>query len=366
VPTKRTQPKYNEVKQHLLTQMMERAIPFGSRLPSETELMHQFSVSRTTVRQALAQLTSEGLVERRQGSGTYRVNPLLSRQAPKRSMLVGVWFNRPASLLYGPMVAGIREELAYWDYHAVIEGGIETGDEKRGILSLVGKGLDGFIVSPSSDPADPHDPLVEIIRRGLPLVLVDKRLDNYQADLVSTHNLLGAEVLVKHLLGLGHRRIGFIGTKGVSTVEDRLRGYELAMKRAGVSIAPEWVEVAEDVYQDYGRSAAARMLSQAGRRRPTAVFGANDPVAETIAEVARAKGLDVPSGLSVVGFDDAGFGTDRAPWLTTYAQPTCGIGQQAVRLLMARLQNPARQTETVLLEGKLIERISTASPPPEP
>jgi LacI family transcriptional regulator len=279
-------------------------------------------------------------------------------------MLVGVWFNRPASSLYGPMVAGIRDELAYWDYHAVIEGGTETGDERRGIISLVRKGLDGFIVSPSSDPADPHDPLVEIIRRGLPLVLVDKRLDSYQADHVSTNNPMGAETLVKHLLALGHRRIGFIGTRGVSTIEDRLRGYELTLRRAGFSIPPEWVEVTEDVYRDYGKAATMRMLSRPDNLRPTAIFGANDPVAETVAAAAREMGFAVPSDLSVVGFDDAGFdnGHEKTPWLTTYSQPTYGIGQQAVRLLMTRLQKPARQTETVLLEGKLIERASTMPP----
>ncbi len=362
---KKAQPKYNKVKEHLRAQMMDKGMRFGSRLPSEAELMKTFSVSRTTVRQALAELTREGLVERRQGSGTYRVDPLVSRQPARRTMLVGMWFNRPSSSLYGPMVAGVRDELAYWDYHAVIEGGTETGDERRGIISLVRKGLDGFIVSPSSDPTDPHDPLVEIIRRGLPLVLVDKRLDSYQADHVSTNNPLGAEALVKHLLALGHRRVGFIGTKGVSTVEDRLRGYEATLRRAGISIPPEWVEVTEDVYRDYGRAAALRMLSHPVAQRPTAIFGANDPVAETVAEAAREKGLDVPSELSVVGFDDAGFDPEKAPWLTTYSQPTYGIGQQAVRLLMARLQKPARQTETVLLEGRLVQRASTAPPRPE-
>lgn len=359
---KKAQPKYNEVKERLLAQMTDRGIPVGSRLPSEAELMKAFSVSRTTVRQALAQLTVEGLVERRQGSGTYRVDPLVSQRPSKRTMFVGVWFNRPSSTLYGPMVAGIRDELAFWDYHAVLEGGAKTGDEQRGIISLVRKGLDGFIVSPSSDPADPHDPLVEIIRRGLPLVLVDKRLDSYQADHVSTNNPLGAETVVKHLIELGHRRIGFIGTRGVSTVMDRLQGYELTLRRAGITASPQWVEVTEDVYGDYGRAAALRMLSRPAAERPTAIFGANDPVAETVAQAAREKGLDVPADLSVVGFDDAGFSTDKTPWLTTYSQPTYAIGQQAVRLLMARLQKPARQTETVLLEGKLVQRASTAPP----
>lgn len=362
--TKKSQPKYDAVKAYLRTQINEQKIPLGSRLPSETELMKQFAVSRTTVRQALADLTSEGLVERRQGSGTYRLDPQTRPHHRERTMFVGVWFNRPAGPLYGPMVAGIRDELACWSYHAVFEGGANTGDERRGIDSLVRKGLDGFIVSPSSDPGDPHDPIIEIVRRGLPLVLVDKRVGKYQTDHVCTNNQMGVEALIRHLLELGHRRIGFIGTRGVSSVEDRLLGYQLTMRRAGYPIEPEWVDVNQDVFHDYGRAAGARMLSLPPGRRPTAIFGANDPVAESIAQVACELGLHVPRDLSIVGFDDAGFDSDEAPWLTTYAQPTYSIGQQAARLLMARLEDASRQTETILLEGKLVQRSSTAPPAP--
>lgn len=361
--TEKSQPKYDTVKEYLRVQILEDNIPFGSRLPSETELMKRFAVSRTTVRQALADLTSEGLVERRQGSGTYRLDPSRRQQKRERTMFVGVWFNRPAGPLYGPMVAGIRDELACWNYHAVFEGGAETGDEKAGIDSLVRKGLDGFIVSPSSDPGDPHDPIIQIVRRGLPLVLVDKRLGKYQTDHVSTNNRMGVEALVNHLLALGHRRIGFIGPDGVSSVEERLRGFHQTMRRAGVTVDPAWIEVNKNVFHDYGRAAGIRMLALPAEHRPTAIFGANDPVAESVAEVATEHGLHVPRDLSVVGFDDAGFDSDVTPWLTTYAQPTYSIGQQAARLLMERLQDPSRQIETILLEGKLVERSSTAPPP---
>ncbi|HON67036.1 MAG TPA: GntR family transcriptional regulator [Phycisphaerae bacterium] len=362
---KTNQPKYDTVKEYLRAQIAQEKIPFGSRLPSETELMKRFAVSRTTVRQALADLTSEGLVERRQGSGTYRSDPSTRQPKRERTMLVGVWFNRPAGPLYGPMVAGIRDELACWNYHAVFEGGSKTGDERTGINSLVRKGLDGFIVSPSSDPGDPHDPIIEMVRRGLPLVLVDKRLGKYQTDHVCTNNQMGVEALVRHLLDLGHRRIGFIGNGGVSSVEERAQAFHLTMRRAGLTVEPEWIEVNQDVFHDYGRAAGGRMLSLPPHRRPTAIFGASDPVAESVAQVACEQGLHVPRDLSVVGFDDASFDSDETPWLTTYAQPTYCIGQQAARLLMARLQDPSRQTETILLEGKLIVRSSTAAPPSE-
>ncbi|HRR86874.1 MAG TPA: GntR family transcriptional regulator [Phycisphaerae bacterium] len=353
------------LKESLLREMTEQRIPIGARLPSESELMARFAVSRTTVRQALAELTNEGFIAKRQGRGTFRISPEERRRRGERSMLVGVWFNWPSGPLYGPMLDGIRSELVHWGYHAVLEGGLETGAEKQGISSLIRKGLDGFIVSPSSDPSDSHQPIVEILERRLPLVLIDKRLPGCEADLVATNNRLGAEQLMSHLLALGHRRIGFIRTANVSTVEERLQGYRFMLHKHGQPIDPVWTKVSDDVYQDHGRTAARELLSLPSDRRPTAVFGANDPIAETVAAVAAELGLRIPADLSVVGFDAAGFNLEQPSWLTTYAQPKYRIGQQAAQLLMRRIHNPVPHIETVFLEGELIQRQSTA-PPREP
>jgi len=358
------QSKAGIIKKQLLLEMSEQRIAIGARLPSESELMKQFAVSRTTVRQAITELSSEGFVTKKQGKGTFRISPTERRQPTEPSMLVGVWFNWPSGPLYEPMAQGIRDELAQWDYHAVFEGGMEAGAERRGVDSLVRKALDGFIVSPSSDPEEPHEPVSRVLDRKLPLVLVDKRIPGCPADLVCTNGQIGAECLVSHLIELGHRRIGFVGTAGVSTVEDRLHGYRLTMYRHGLPVDPSWIEVDEEVYRDYGRNAARRMLARAAASRPTAVFGANDPIGETIAEVARKQGMEVPRDLSVVGFDDAGFDSRQPAWMTTYAQPKYRIGQHAAQLLVRRIQDPRRHTETVLLEGKFVRRGSTARPPP--
>jgi GntR family transcriptional regulator, arabinose operon transcriptional repressor len=352
------------LKEHLLEQLSKRRIPLGAKLPSEARLMQEFLVSRSTVRQVLTELSIQGLVDRQQGRGTFHVPRNAAEPRTQRSMLIGVWFNWPSGPLFGPIAKGIQEELSEWGYHAVFEvGGLESGAEYRGVENLIRKELDGFIVSPSTNLKDEHGPLTELIRRDAPLVLVDRQLAGYEKDLVCTHNEMGAEEVVNHLIGLGHRRIGFVGVRGFSTVEDRLCGYRQTMQRHRLTIDEAWVHVEAEVAANFGRPAACEILSLPPDQRPTAIFGATDVIAENIAVEAKQLGLEIPRDLSIAGFDDVTLDPSSLAWLTTYAQPKYRIGRQAARLLMNRLQRPAQHNVIILLEGKLVERASTAPPP---
>ncbi len=286
------------LKEYLVREMSDLRIPIGGRLPSEAELMELFSLSRSSVRQVLSELTIEGWVDRQQGRGTFHVAGNRELHPSHRTMLVGVWFNWPSGPLFGPIAQGIREELSNWGYHAVFEdGGLQVGAEAAGVNTLVHKALDGFIVAPSSNPRDDHSPLFELIDRGVPLVLVDHVLAGYDADLVTTAGELGAEEIVDHLVSLGHRRIGFVGIGGVWTMEERLRGFQLTLRRHGIAADDRWVQIGENVGLDCGREAAQALLDLPPEVRPTAIFGANDVIAETVAIVARERSLRVPEDL---------------------------------------------------------------------
>lgn len=352
------------LKDHLMREMVEYRIPIGGQLPTEADLMRRFQVSRGTVQRVLADLSTQGLLRREQGRGTFRTAPASRPASAPRSMLVGVWFNQPRSPMWSPVIDSLRQELDYWGYHGVYEeGGLAVGAEGRGIASLVRKSLDGFIVAPSNNPEDDHRPLVELISRQVPIVMVDRSLPEHETDLVTCTNEIGAEQLTAHLLDLGHRRVGFIGVPGLETVDDRARGYRLTLQRRGVSIDDRWISQSPGTLRDCGREAARAMLTLPAEARPTALLGANDYIAETCAIAARERGLQVPEDLSIVGFDDANPMPEQEPWLTTYAQPRESIGRQAARLLMKRISEPTRRNVTLVLEGRLVVRRSTAPPP---
>jgi DNA-binding LacI/PurR family transcriptional regulator len=369
------------LKDHLLQEMVENRIPLGGQLPTENELMAKFALGRSTVRRVLQDLQIDGLVDRQQGRGTFRIAGNKRRQ---KTMLVGVWFNAPASPLFGPMAEGIQDELARWQYHAVIErGGLDPGDERRGIESLIHKGLDGFIVAPSSNPDDDHAPLLELIDRDIPLVLVDRPFPGCETNLVLPDRRMGAEEAVSHLIELGHKRIAYLGVEGIRTEDERLAGYRKTMARHRLPIHPDWVQNVQrlrgdrswaglsDVFVTSGgtrlsiescREVVQTMLGLPIEQRPTATFAITAELAETFVGLIQEHGLRTPQDMSVVGFGDKDSESGGSAWLTTYAQPSYRVGEEAAGLLIRRIQNPSGHVTSIYLPGKLVVRGSTAPP----
>jgi LacI family transcriptional regulator/LacI family repressor for deo operon, udp, cdd, tsx, nupC, and nupG len=191
---------------------------------------------------------------------------------------------------------------------------------------------------------------------GLPVVLVDvahPRLQHFTIDDVD-----GGRVATEHLLAKGHRRIGFIGDLpenpfGFTSSEHRLRGYELALRAAGI-------EPAEDLVQlgPYGLDEARPLAEALLRRedRPTAIFAASDMQAVGVLRCARALGLRVPEDIAVIGFDDIDVADILE--LTTVRQPLRESGARAAEALLLAIEEraqPARPLEQLVV----VERATT-------
>ncbi|WP_246037712.1 substrate-binding domain-containing protein [Saccharothrix texasensis] len=198
---------------------------------------------------------------------------------------------------------------------------------------------------------------------GVPLVHIDP-VDAAAPDLLSVAatNRAGGVTAVKHLLSLGHRRIGVVGgPRDVLCSRARVDGYRFALGRAG--IAPDTALVRHaDFTREGGRREAAELLRLPDR--PTAIFAANDEQALGVVEAARAAGLSVPADLSVVGFDDLPAARRCAPALTTVRQPLAAMGGQAGRMLADLIAGRAPATDRVELATDLVVRDSTAPPTP--
>jgi LacI family transcriptional regulator len=200
--------------------------------------------------------------------------------------------------------------------------------------------------------------LRRLLRSELPCVGVDVELAGTCTGYVMSDNVDGAATAVRHLHGLGHRRIatitGLIDTKpGI----DRLRGYREECQRFGLAYRDEYVAYG-DYYFESGQTAARKLLAL--DEPPTAIFAASDMMAIGVIRAAAEAGLSVPGDLSIVGFDDIQIAQHLHPPLTTLAQDKPGLGVAAARALLRQVEG-ADSAEPVTLPVELIVRDSTAT-----
>lgn len=193
----------------------------------------------------------------------------------------------------------------------------------------------------------------------IPLVLVNGNLKHTELTRVATDEYEGTTLAVRHLLELGHTKIGFIGGQShMATTLVKLRAFRKCMREAGLPIRDEWV-LPEDFSVDAGIRQMHRLLALP--ERPTAVCCVNDFTAIGAMKTALEQGLRVPDDISIVGFDDIVLAHHFVPELTTVSQQAHELGRTAVSVLR-RLINKERVKKLTSLQPKLVVRQSTAPP----
>lgn len=228
-----------------------------------------------------------------------------------------------------------------------------AGWERRYLSRLSGTLIDGAVLV---------TPTVVETGAEVPVVAIDPHTGPAGFPTVDADNLAGAVLATEHLLGLGHRRIAFVGGRAdLESSRLREQGFRRAMAAAGVDVDEALVRVG-----DYRRESTLEPVRAllALPHPPTAVFAANDLSAIATTEVARERGLLVPDDLSVVGFDDVPEAARADPPLTTVRQPIQQMGAAAIRLLTALLDgvDGAAPDPHVRLPTALVVRASTAPP----
>ena len=274
----------------------------------------------------------------------------------RTSRTVGVVVSALENQFYAELAAGIEETLRAADYQmVVISDNSDSTQEIIGARTLLAMRAAGVIVTPvGSDAAE------ILVRHGIPVVEVDRRLADVPCDAVVIDNERGAREATEHLLALGHRRIGFLGARTDWTSDTgRLRGYRDAHTAAGLPVDPRLVVQIEFDAPDTEQRVAGLV-----DERPTAVFAANNVLTECAWRVVRRRGLALPGDVSLVGFDDVPWMDMVEPGITTVAQPTFELGRWAASLLLRRAEDPLRRPHVECLEPRLVLRGSTGPPGP--
>jgi LacI family transcriptional regulator len=218
---------------------------------------------------------------------------------------------------------------------------------------LVRERVAGIIIVPSHE-----DTCQSLSKLKIPIVVVDRRLKCLKTDSVVLDNIYGSQIATRHLLHLGHRRIGLVGAPhNVSVGLDRQRGYEKALEEYGIPVDGALIEIG-NFKEEGGYNAARKLLEM--NNRPTALFAVNSLMTMGMLHAINELNLRIPDDISVIGFDDMPWLSLLNPPLTAVSQPVYEIGTKASELLFDRIfGNIDRPIESIVMNPELRLRAST-------
>jgi LacI family transcriptional regulator len=285
----------------------------------------------------------------------YMHNTIARSLVTSSTKSIGLAVSAISNFYFADLVAALESQVRQAGYTLLLIDTHDDPDEElRVVQSLHQRRVDGILLA--TEARGPGSPSLRYLGElNIPTVLVD-RCASSRFDQVGTENIEASAHLVQHLAQLGHRRIGIIaGREGLSTSEERLRGYQLGLARTGLSADPELV--------GGGHSNAAS--AEAAVRRlmglqdpPTALFTANNHMTIGVMRALNALGLRVPEDVALTVFDDFEWASIFRPRLTAIAQPIREIAGQSVKLLLERIVDPNRPPHSVRLKPRFMHRES--------
>lgn len=284
----------------------------------------------------------------------YRPNLLGRNLRRTETRLILALLPNIANPFYARIVKGMEDIARKNGYNVMLCNTDSNAERERVYLELLKNRLaDGVIfMAPEIDGKE-----LTAIGRDFPVVQCCEYKEGAQVPLASIDNHTAAKKAAKHLISLGHKRIGMISCDNsfLSTIR-REQGFKMALEEAGIVFDEQLV-----VYGDYsfksGRRAAFSLLAL--DERPTAIFAISDIMAIGVLRAAREKGLRVPEDLAVVGFDNISFASMCSPMLTTVSQPKYDIGCTAMELLLRKMRGELKEPVDIVLENELVIREST-------
>lgn len=327
----------------------------GDRFPSDQELAREFGVNHVTVRTALKRFVDAGYLERRVGAGTVVRDPN-ERRASETGAAAGVALSIPDAThsFFSELLRAVEETLLPSGRPLFFGHTWELGKrEVQVVESWLAQGVRRMVLTPPvSDPRF----YVGLVEKGVRLVFVDRRVEGVDVPSIVSKDELGIAALVRHVVGLGHRRLCHLaGPASIWTARQRRESFERSSREQGLREG-EIEVVGAGYYIEDGYAAMTRRLQEGPP--PAVVLGANDPVAVGAIRALQERGLRVPEDVRVTGYGDTDLGRNFS--LTTVRQFPDRMGTEAVRLVLGTEALTA--ADSIDLTPELVVRASAGTP----
>lgn len=276
-----------------------------------------------------------------------------------RSMMVGLIVTDVRNPYFAELTMAVEQGLRTAGY-TLLQGYSydDRARQDRLVSTVVEHRADGVILLPA---AGSNGAALRMLARpqGTPTVLVSRCIKGFDADYASVDHVAAGELLGEHIRGLGARSVAFVGgPAGTTGREGRYAGVARALKRGGIALSPPGQHTSPPTPAD-GERITHELLSSGNP--PDVIVGYSDAVAMGVLHALRDSGLRAGADIAVAGFDDVAEARHQSPPLTSVATFPGETGALAARLLLARMADPPRPSESSIIAPRLNIRESTAS-----
>ena len=332
----------------------------GDRLPSRTTLSKRLDSSRATVDKAIRELTEEGMLESRFGSGTFVARKLegVVSNAENWCLIVP----DISEGIYAGLASGVESGASLRGANVILCNS-ESNAEKQAeyIERLILAGIDGFIIVPvvARNVLENIGLYRSLCRSQIPFVFCNRDVEGICAPIVKSNDYYGGYIATGHLLQRGYQHIAFIARQRYRTSIDRCQGYISALLQWNVPIDRQKILLMED--SPIPQTCQTLLERMDAGMAVDAVFCFNDYHALELMRQLHARGMRVPEDIAIVGYDNIDLCAAASPPLTSVVYKTYDVGKMAARVLGKLLDGkPSDGFAYYLMQPEIVERASTA------
>ncbi len=276
----------------------------------------------------------------------YEVNEVARGLKTNRTKIIGIIIPELNNIFCAEIITEVEDNLRNHGYAAMVcDCRTDVNRESEAVDFLIKKRVDGVIVMPSGSTGKHFERLT---KARIPMVLLDRKLEDIDCDCVLVNNMQGAKEAVLQLLEAGHREIGVItGPNDIYTARERVKGYKEALEEQGIPVKDSLIH-----YGDYTIKGGTKGLKTLVENNPnmTAVFVTNYELTMGVVIEANELNLKIPEKLSVVGFDNVEFARACVPRLSIVSQPTVEIAKHVSELLLHKLEFKIEDEESIIIK----------------
>lgn len=292
----------------------------------------------------------------------FKANPVARNLRSGKSKLIGFVVSNLENYFYVRIAKGIERVINSLGYHLMLIDSAESKkNEIENVESLYMRGVDGIIVVPTTTDCGY---LKTIIPPEFPMVFIDRRPSNYEADSVLLFNAEAAHDAAKHLLNKGHTDVGFVSFHfGEAEIDDtmleRIEGYKTAHEEAGMRVNPDYIQVVPGIpsaIHELRHAESYRITEHLLNTPVKAIVCGNSLAAIGVFTCLKDKSVRIPEDMALITFDDDLWLSMSTPRITAVAQPAESLGSVAVKRLMKRIQGKQLPYECLRLKAEIILR----------